>query len=398
MAQGALTFERPTTQQPVHSPLRARSLGEFLVTGGATLVLIPLAYLYRKQAGLDESVYIVSFFAFYAAYVVNDPHFAASYMLFYKNVRSRLDGTEFQGAQRIRFLISGFVVPAALVGWIAWAMLAQSAAVLGGMVQLMFFLVGWHYVKQGFGVLTVLSGRYGVRFTDLERKIALTHCFSAWAYAWTSPREIGNRYEEWGVVYTALAHPAGLELVTRVVFIASTVALAWAILERLRKRQPMPPLAASCGFFMALWLWTVYSNFDPLIAYVIPGLHSLQYWYFVYLLKRNEARADARSEEMDRSWLSRLSTSFGPVWGRLGLFFLTACILAYLGFNGIPTLIDDSFVATVAKNGDNPDVSTVGLGATPYLAAFSTFINIHHYFMDHVIWRRENPDTRFLKD
>jgi len=24
-------------------------------------------------------------------------------------------------------------------------------------------------------------------------------------------------------------------------------------------------------------------------------------------------------------------------------------------------------------------------------------VNIHHYFMDHVIWRRDNPDTRFLR-
>jgi hypothetical protein len=36
------------------------------------------------------------------------------------------------------------------------------------------------------------------------------------------------------------------------------------------------------------------------------------------------------------------------------------------------------------------------MGATPYFAAFFVFVNIHHYFMDHVIWRRENPDTRYL--
>jgi len=25
-------------------------------------------------------------------------------------------------------------------------------------------------------------------------------------------------------------------------------------------------------------------------------------------------------------------------------------------------------------------------------------VNIHHYFMDHVIWRRDNPDTRYLRE
>jgi hypothetical protein len=46
--------------------------------------------------------------------------------------------------------------------------------------------------------------------------------------------------------------------------------------------------------------------------------------------------------------------------------------------------------------GLEPDVSPHGLGTTPYVAAIATFINIHHYFIDHVIWRRENADTKFL--
>ena len=41
----------------------------------------------------------------------------------------------------------------------------------------------------------------------------------------------------------------------------------------------------------------------------------------------------------------------------------------------------------------------LGLGAPRALAAESaftgwTFINLHHYFIDSVTWRRENPETR----
>jgi len=36
------------------------------------------------------------------------------------------------------------------------------------------------------------------------------------------------------------------------------------------------------------------------------------------------------------------------------------------------------------------------LGPTPYFAAIFAFVNIHHYVMDHVIWRRDNPETRYL--
>jgi hypothetical protein len=31
------------------------------------------------------------------------------------------------------------------------------------------------------------------------------------------------------------------------------------------------------------------------------------------------------------------------------------------------------------------------------LAASYVVVNIHHYFMDSVIWRRENPDMRYLQ-
>ena len=29
-----------------------------------------------------------------------------------------------------------------------------------------------------------------------------------------------------------------------------------------------------------------------------------------------------------------------------------------------------------------------------FLFVFWIFINVHHYFLDNVMWRRENPDTK----
>jgi len=45
----------------------------------------------------------------------------------------------------------------------------------------MFFLVGWHYVKQGFGVFIVLSARRGAFYAGRERLAILAHCFAGWA-------------------------------------------------------------------------------------------------------------------------------------------------------------------------------------------------------------------------
>jgi hypothetical protein len=354
---------------------------EFLLVGGATLVLFPLARLCRYVVGLDASELAVGFLMFHAAHVINDPHFAVTYVLFYKDARGRAFGGAFEPVQRLRYLVAGVLVPLVLAAWAAVAIVTDSATTMGWMIQLMFFLVGWHYVKQGFGVLTVLSARRGIRFNPRERAAVLAHCFTGWAYAWASPADPGRTLQEKGVVYTSLAHPPGLERVTRIAFFLSTLPLIWVLVKKWRTEGRLPPLAPLCGLLITIWLWSVYSGLDPLMVYVIPALHSVQYLYFVWLLKRNEAREGEGPP------------SFGlPTRVRLGFLAASAVGLGWLLFRGAPSFLDDMLVSPTSKR-----LHTAGgLGPTPYFAALYVFVNIHHYFMDHVIWRRDNPETKYL--
>jgi hypothetical protein len=354
-------------------------LVEFMLVGGATLVLFPLSWLLRNRIGLDAATFAAGFATFYAAYVINDPHFCVTYLLFYKDVRRRAlcDGDR---AQRARYWLAGFVGPFVLVAWAALALGARSAAALGWMIQLMFLLVGWHYVKQGYGVLSVLAARRGTPLLARERRALLLHCFAAWAYAWANPAVPPGAFEEKGVVYLAVGKPHWLELTAGAALLASIVVLAWALFTSLRherRRLPVLPLAA---FLITVWSWTIYSSVDPVVQYAIPALHSIQYLYFVALMKRNQAQA----EQAD---------AFGPSAStRLGIFAMSALALAWLLLRGAPTFLDDVVAAHAA--GFSPDGP---LGPTPFFAAFFVVINIHHYLMDNVIWRRENPDTRFLR-
>ncbi|WP_437682220.1 hypothetical protein [Sorangium sp. So ce131] len=378
MTSASVTLIAPVaTSRP--GALRGRLI-EFLLVGGATLVLFPLVWILRRSVGLDASELALGFLTFHAASVINDPHFAVTYLLFYKDARRRALGGVFAPMQRIRYVVAGFLVPLALLAWAVAALATGSARTMGLMIQLMFLLVGWHYVKQGFGVLTVLSARRGFRFTPLERRVVLGHCFAAWAYAWASPADPGRELEEKGVVYTSLAHPPALEPVTQVIFGVSALALLWALAQRWRRERRLPPLAPLAGFLITVWLWTVYSSLDRLMMYLIPALHSVQYLYFVWLLKRNEARE------------AEGPPSFGtPTGVRLAVLAASAVGLGWVVFRGGPALLDGALVMS-ASDGE----AMAGLGETPYFAAVYVFVNIHHYFMDHVIWRRENPATGYL--
>ncbi len=359
--------------------LRAPSrLVEFLLTGGATLGLLPLCVVLERGLGLDRAELGVGFLTFYGAHLINDPHFAVTYLLFYRDVRRRWWGPDVARWQRVRYWFAGVLAPLLLIGWAAWALGTGSAPALGAMAQLMFLLVGWHYVKQAFGVVTVLSLRRGVSYAAFERRILLGHCYAGWAYAWASPFDPGRSVEEKGVVYTTFGHPVWLEAVTRAAFFASLLPLGWMLFKKWQ-RSGVPPLSPLIGLLCSVWIWTVYSGIDPLLVYLIPALHSVQYLYFVWLLKRGHAHAFEGPP------------SFGkPVATVLGAWAAGALVLGLVLFHLAPATLDTLLVdARAARFSD--------LGATPYFAAIYTVVNLHHYFMDFVIWRRENPETRYLR-
>jgi hypothetical protein len=377
-------FEAATAAAPrAHAAaLRApwRGLLEFCLVGGATLPLFPLSVWLRHHFGLDAAELGTGFIFFYAAYVLNDPHFTVTYLLFYRDVKARAFGNVFGRAQRLRYWLAGFAAPAILLVWAGLALGLRSAALLGGMIELMFLLVGWHYVKQGFGVLMVLSARRGVRMTRLERFVLLAHCHAGWAYAWANPAVPAREDEEKGVVYWAIAHPRGLELCAGFVLGLTLLALLWVLAAKWRRERRLPPPAALVGFLVTIWSWSIYSSLDPLVRYAIPALHSLQYLYFVGSLTRRRALAQQGAP------------LFGPTPAvRLGLLAAGAIGLGCLGFHVLPGALDEVFFPH--RRGH---VSPAPLGPTPFLAAFFVIINLHHYLMDHVIWRRENPDLQSL--
>jgi hypothetical protein len=355
---------------------------EFMVVGGATLLLFPLSWLVRRTFGPNPAEYAVGFATFYAAYVINDPHFAVTYLLFYKDVGRRATGDDYPLAYRVRYWIAGFAGPALLVAWALSAIANHSAESLGGMVQLMYLLVGWHYVKQGFGVLAVLSARRGVRITARERTVILAHCFAGWAYAWASPAGPPGEFEEKGVVYHALGHPRSIEIVTGVVLATSTVALVAVLAARWRRERRLLPLAPLTGLLVTVWSWTIFSSADRLVQYMIPALHSIQYLYFVGLMKRNEARAAEGPPLFGR-----------PAAVRLGFLAMSALGLGFILFHGAPAAFDGLFTTRPGRG-----AVARAVGPTPFFAAIFVIVNIHHYLMDHVIWRRDNPEMRYLRE
>lgn len=367
--------DSPTTA----APGALRRLAEFLVVGGVTPVLFALSWTLRSVFEWSDAEFWTGFTFFYAAHLLNDPHFSVTYLLFYRGWRRRAFSAEVPLGQRVRYVLAGFVAPLAMAAWAITALTTGSAPMLGTLIQLMFLLVGWHYVKQGFGVAMVLSARRGVRFSTLERRVVLAHCYAGWFYAWASPFEPGRDLVEKGVVYTAWAHPRGLEQITLGLFVLSAVVMLVVLVKKRLREGPLPLLTPLTGLLCAVWAWSVFSGADPLVRYAVPALHSLQYLYFVGLLRGNEAKEREGAPHFETSARTRLIVLAGSALA-LGLFL----------FDLAPAVLDGFFEPAGGRAPNDP------LGPTPWFAALFVFVNLHHYFMDAVIWRRDNPETRYL--
>ena len=141
------------------------------------------------------------------------------------------------------------------------------------------------------------------------------------------------------------------------------------------------PVNGLLAYVAAAYVWLLFVRFDPVLLLVVPLFHSLQYMAVVwrYQLNAEGERLSERPPEAATRWKAWLRSA--PAG--LVRFALVAGVLGYLGFWLAPIVLD-----TVTG------YDRAVFGATVFLFIGWTFINIHHYFIDNVIWRRDNPGTR----
>jgi hypothetical protein len=149
------------------------------------------------------------------------------------------------------------------------------------------------------------------------------------------------------------------------------------LLQKRRREGRLPLLTPLTGFLCSIWAWSIYSAIDPLVRYAIPALHSVQYLYMVYLWKGNEAREREAAPWFEPNVATRLSS-----------LAVLAVLLGFALFHGLPWLLDGSLATRSTRQ---------ALGPTPWFASLYAIVNIHHYVMDAVIWRRDNPHARYLR-
>ncbi|MBN66897.1 MAG: hypothetical protein CMM94_04945 [Rickettsiales bacterium] len=376
---------------------------DFLMVGGAAYIVGALLMFLVSQDLTSGAIYqgqanisgfwlsILAAILAYHVFFVNYPHFAFSYQLMYRDFGKKVRGQELPRHMQMRYIFAGVVVPIVFVYYYSTTVLQGDLVALGYVVNVMFLLVGWHYAKQSFGVMVVLHGLKGIYFGKWQRRLLLTNIYLVWITTWVLSNFSAYESQFWGVPYSSIMLPALLPsflddywLFQNTLHTACWIFFGATVLMLLAKATQEKRWLSFTGLvgYSTLYSYLLVVHYvHPLWLFFVPAFHSLQYMLFVIAFKRNES--ELKHKEAAGEYTQK--TAKRAAYGFLA-FAAIGGLIGAMQFEWAPRLLDYLI----------DDAHTLAI-PTLFLAMFHLFVNIHHYFIDNVIWRKDNPEVgRYL--
>jgi hypothetical protein len=361
---------------------------DFWLLGGASLLVWAVMWVlqdHRTAWAIDSHFKNLTVTTISLSLLVNNPHFLISYKLAYSR------GARFVLAQWWQLLavpalllalfvaaFVGFTAPtAAVVPFLppladtltAWG--ASTAAItaprLGDLLftlafNVMFFTVGWHYTKQAFGCMMLYAHFDGYRLTPRQRGLIKWNLLSlSWLnLAYGSQQSGPLAFSHYS--YYSVDLPDVLVPLSACILAVGFVLVVWAVFYRKYAEDGQRPTVNMLVPFVAMYVWWL-----PLMRQhefyflLIPLFHSLQYLTVAGKCEHTRLRSSARYEV------------------RATAVVVGVVAAGWLSFDLVPSALD-AWLGTF-------DTWRIFF----FFTAAMLFINIHHYFIDNVIWRFRDP-------
>ena len=349
---------------------------DFLTLGGGSLVVLgALAAFWPRD---DAARAVLASVALVLAFFLTYPHVANSYQLFYRGFLRKAFSPESALAARYRF--AGILLPVGMVAFFVVAISQDSLALLGVAGNVTLLMSGWHYAKQGFGILMLDAARKGVRFSAGERRRLLWNTHLVWITFWLMINDTLVKQELWGITYYLIDVPESVRSAMLGVVVLSALVVGYDFFRRWRAERALP-VNGVVAYAATVYAWVLIGRFDPVLLLVVPLFHGLQYLSVVWRYRINMEKArldDARSPVAEGGWVWIRTAAAG-----LARFAVVGGVLGLAGFWWVPAALDTLVGYDRAV-----------FGAALFFFMAWTFVGIHHAFMDNVIWRRENLESR----
>jgi hypothetical protein len=340
--EGARTSTSTTDRYFVNAPIDA------LVIGGASVALYAI---FRLRPELASSPSVASLAAA-LVWVCNYPHFAATN---YRLYHSR--------ASMAQYPLTSFVTPIVMLAAVVGCYLSPHE-IAPLFIKLYLLWSPYHFSGQTLGITMVYARRTGFVIDGWLRRCLTAFIFltfmvqNAWA-------EVGRHVNPfYGVDYPTLGVPVWLpETLTKLMWVALAATIGM-LMWKIANGGPRVPLIVLIPAFTQ-YVWFVATPAGQ-FSYMVPFFHSLQYLLIAWNVQLKEGLAERKREP-----------SVSYVWSESARWMTINIAVGFALFWGLPHI-----------------GSQFGKSAAFSTAVMLAAIQVHHFFVDGVIWRLRNPAVR----
>jgi hypothetical protein len=385
---------RPARSADVPAPASPRALTtrflDFWLLGGASiaiwLVMIGLQG-FRASWAVDQHFKNLTYTAASLSLLINYPHFLISYNLAYRRGRAFVTTHWWQLIAVPVVMLAMFAVAFAayerpvatlpvvstLAGTVGgWFGLGQvlSAPRLGDLLftfvfNFMMLTVGWHYTKQVFGCMMVYAYYDGYALTQSQRDLTKRALLTIWVMNFVhtnvgGSQNVFSQFKYYSFDLPDVAAPLSVLLV----FGGLALVIYKVFYANYRQRGDLPGVNMLVPF-IALYIWWLPQTRQYEFYFLLtPMFHSLQYLAFVYKMEDTRLRREPHREV------------------RATMLVIGVVLAGWLAFEMVPNSLDNVLGTFRAWQ------------MFFFFTAAMLFINIHHYFIDNVLWRFRDPHVK----
>jgi len=369
--------------------LTTRFLDFWLLGGASILVWMVMIAMqgFRTSWAVDQHFKNLTVTTASLSLLVNYPHFLISYKLAYSRGRSFVFRNWWQ-LIAVPLLMAGvfgvayvnFAVPVGNLPVVSGlrntlAPLGANAGVLAGprlgdvlftgLFNLMIFTVGWHYTKQVFGCMMVYAHFDNYTFSKAQRDLTKGALLSIWGMNFVYNNLSGAESVFSSFKYHTLDLPDVAGPLSLFVVYAGFFLVLYRVFYANYRDAGQAPSLNLLAPFAALYIWWLPQTRQYEFYFLLtPLFHSLQYLAFVYKME------DSRLKRVQHREVHATAVIVGVV------------LAGWLFFEFLPNTVDNLLGTYNSWQ------------MFFFFTAAMLFINIHHYFIDNVLWRFRDPEVR----